>query len=135
MYVELTDGEDEIINGHHPPEVHVSTGSVPDPTAMIAIRLATARRIEWNRKCEAINYCLAELKPEHYRVVCLRFWGVADTGEAFRAARSGTALCGYKFESMRTGTTVTEEAGYSLRNAKKIIHKFIFRVGQELGEI
>ena len=119
MYVELVDGEDEIINGHVPKEVNVSAGFISDPTASIAIKLATAHRIELNRKCEAINYCLTELPPEHYRVVCLRFWGVEDTGEAFRAARAGTALCGYKFESMRTVNTVTEEAGYSLRNAKR----------------
>lgn len=135
MYVELCEGEAEIIDGRRPCEVKVTGGTLPDPTARIALKLADARRIELNRKCEAVSYCLSELMREHYLVVCLRFWGTGDTEEAFRAVKNGAALRGYRFDSIKSPLTVTEKGGYSLRNSKKIVHRFIFRVGRELGEI
>ena len=130
MYVQLVDGEDEIMNSHIKPESNISSGYVSDPTASIAIRLVDNRHLkELNRKCEAINYCLSQLSPDHHKVVCLRFWGTESTDEAYKLARSGIALCGFRYEDMKRA------AGYSDRQAKRIIHKLVIDIGKNLGEI
>ena len=129
MYVELVDGEDEIMNSHVKTEGSRTMGHVSDPTAAIGIRLATTYRRELNRKCEAMNYCLSLLRPEYLKVVCLKFWGTENTAEAFESAREEIELRGYKYEDMK------KLVGYGDRQAKRIIRKFVVRVGRYLGEI
>jgi len=135
MYVELVDGEDDILNGQGFKETNVMAGYISDPTAQKGIKLASLQRREANRKCEAVNWCLSKLRPEHRRVVCLRFWGVESTEVAFELVRDNQPLRGMRYESIRTPETVGTVAGYSIRGAKKITNRFIMAVGKELGEI
>jgi len=135
MYVELVDGENDIINGTPEKEVCVKTGTTSDSTAQKAIQLASRKRVELLRKCEAIGCCLAMLTPQYYQVVCLRFWGTKNTEEAIALVRKQQPLRGLPYESAWSPNTVPDKVGYCETQAKRICLAFTIAVGQELGEI
>jgi len=133
MYVELVDGEGDILNGTPIREVSVKSG-ISNPTEQKAIQLAGKRREELRRKCEAINYCLSLLPPKYYEMVCLRFWGVRTTEDAIKTIRKKSHLRGMNYESTYR-LTVGDKVDKSAAWVKCIVRDFINAVGQELGEI
>ena len=135
MYVELVEETNNIMFSRVAKETSVIAGHVSDPTSSKAIRLSSIRRGEATRKCEAINFCLSMLRTDHYRVVCLRFWGVENTGLAFTAVKENIPVRGMKYESILTPKTLGEQGRYSIRQSKRIVRQFVLSVGKELGEI
>ena len=134
MYVELVDGANDVIYGTPAREVSVICGT-SDPTASKAIQLSNKKRIEYGRKCEAINYCLSLLVEQYRQVVCLRFWGTRTTEEAFKIIRDNEKLRGLPYESCWSINTLPRQAGYEIAQVKRICSAFFNSVGQELGEI
>lgn len=121
---------------HATPQVDVHVSSAPgDPTACRAMQLSSRYRMEAERKCAAVKKCLDLLTPEHYHVVCLRFWGTSTAEDAIKKAKRGHPLVGMLNESIYPKITVPQKAYTCDRQVRRICKAFVRAVGEELGEI
>lgn len=136
LIVELYDGEQDIIYGGSAKENTGGHGGyISDPTASKGIRLASTTRNEFERKVKAVAACRMKLSDEHSRVICLRFWGTEEIKTAVESARQGIEPMGMRYESIKSPSTMDNKSGYCSRQAKRIVQRFIYAVGKELGEI
>jgi hypothetical protein len=135
MYVELAEQERDILYGTPQKQEGGRSGYVGNPTEAKAMKLSSARREKLQRECDAVTKCLEMLVPEHYRMVCLRFWGVENTEKAFYRAKHHIKLRGMKYQTNWYEETAPDKAGYSVSTAKGIVRGFIALVGKEIGEI
>jgi hypothetical protein len=82
-----------------------------------------------------VTWELAKLRPEHRRVICLRFWGTHSPEEAREKARAGEPTKGLKYDTRKEAEALSGKAGYSDRQARRIVKKFIEDVGKNMGRI
>lgn len=89
---------------------------IGNPTERLAIKLAEEPRLQrLKREIEAVEHVYNNLKPEHQKVIRVRFWS-------------------YRYQNMRY-FDMERATSYSDIQMRRIVKSFIKNVGERLGEI
>lgn len=105
----------ELIGGTGRKDGQPGGGGVGNPTESAAIQLHTPRMERMRREIEAVEMVYSSLPPEHQKVIRIRFWSDRYRNMPYRWMRRSVSY---------------EEA-----QMKRIIGRFVRRVGERLGEI
>lgn len=105
------------------------------PTELKAGAIENDRIIQRCRHLIAnVGRCLHALPPEYQAVICLRFWGTQTEAEAIRRAGKGEVLTGLRLGSTKRRESVGELAGYSERQAGRIVRRFFAELEKTTDE-
>lgn len=89
---------------------------IGNPTERLAIKLAEEPRLQrLKREIEAVEYVYNNLKPDHQKVIRVRFWS-------------------YRYQNM-CYFDMERSTSYSETQMRRIVKSFIRKVGEKLGEI
>lgn len=135
--VELLAREKDVIFGRGDREPFLCSGSwAARPTEVKMALLDADERIRHLRRlCTVVLSNLNLLQPEYRRVICLRFWGLEDEEQAVVQACAGKALFGLRYGSTRGLRSVEELAGYSERQARRIVRLYLTMIREEIERL
>ncbi|GKG99095.1 MULTISPECIES: hypothetical protein [Hungatella] len=107
---------DSIMNHKQGSDGQPKGTDIGNPTERLAIKLAEEPRLQrLKREVEAVEAVYNSLKPEHQKVIRVRFWS-------------------YRYQNMRY-FDMERATSYSDIQMRRIVKNFIRNVGERLGEI